>query len=297
MNLETAFASLADWLAVPTAELTAYAAEDTIGGFDFDESKRVWAMGSLWEPEGKVLYALVRALGLRDLAEFGVNVGCSATHMLAALERNGAGHLSSIDAKEGTGNMVPMTLRGRWSMIYHFGIPWLEKQPDASFDLLFEDMDHGAPETTAWWLLAQRKIRPGGLVLSHDSEHFLVGADVTAGIIASGITDARHYLIDPSDCGFAIWRAPGVKVDPELPEVINTIHTQLQERAESQIGKLKEEAWVNVPAVSGVNNEELRSTGDDFDTLIHQTVDPETYSEPPAPSPKKRGRKPKARGQ
>jgi hypothetical protein len=43
-------------------ELIGYAAEDTLGGYHWDERQRQFPSGSLWQVEGQMLYALVRWL-------------------------------------------------------------------------------------------------------------------------------------------------------------------------------------------------------------------------------------------
>ena len=284
MNLPDTLHAIAAQLNLNAAQLIEYAAEDTIGGFDFDESKRKWDVGSIWDVEGQVLYALTRALPIfPNIAEFGTHQGCSATHFLAALNRDGGGHLTSVDPWEGAGSHVPQELRERWSMIFHTGIEWLELQPNAAFDILFEDMGHGAVGTRDWWLVAQRKIKPGGIIISHDAAHTGVGADVMRGIVEAGVHDARVYLSEPSDCGLAVWQAPGgelhipVEMKGELIEVI----------------QVYEEGWPHEEMRIGLGDDHPIPIEfvDDLDAEVHAPVEIE---ELPEPLPKKRGRKPKA---
>ncbi len=71
-------------------------------------------------------YALVRHLGPEVVVESGVGYGVTTALVLSALERNGRGHLTSIDlpplaAASGafTGILVPEELRPRWTL--HLG--------------------------------------------------------------------------------------------------------------------------------------------------------------------------------
>lgn len=216
MNLNDALSTFAAQLELDADTLIAYAAEDTVGGYHSDSAQAKWSVGSIWDVEGQVLYALTRALQPRYAAEFGVNHGCSTTHFLAALARNESGELHSIDPWEGAGQGVPAELRQRWQMHYDSGTEWLKQQPDAHFDILFEDMVHGAEATRAWWLVAQRKVAPGGIILSHDATHPGVGMDVQQGIREAGVTPAL-YSIEPSDCGLALWISPESRLNPEMP--------------------------------------------------------------------------------
>jgi hypothetical protein len=172
-------------------------------------------MGSMWGVEGQFIYALTRALQPAHVAEFGTHVGCSATHFLAAMAVKRHGSLDSVDPWEGAGYLVPDDLREHWRMHYALGTEWLSAQPDASFNILFEDMVHGWEATGDWWRVALRKVRPGGVILSHDATHAGVGADVQQGIANAGVVPTL-YSIDPADCGFAVYQAPGEHQSEQL---------------------------------------------------------------------------------
>ena len=57
-------------------------------------------MGTIAYDEGVYLYALMRRLAPRTVVETGVCNGFSTAFILAALERNGAGELHSLDFPE-----------------------------------------------------------------------------------------------------------------------------------------------------------------------------------------------------
>lgn len=224
MNLIEALHEIAQQLDLPTDELAHYAAEDTVGGYEPGNPNTPWSCGSMFGVEGQVLYALTRALRPERIGEFGTHDGCSATHFLAALEANGDGALFSVDPWEGAGSLIPRKYRSYLAQLFSDGVEFLSSAPDASFDILFEDMLHGVDGTRDWWQVAQRKIKPGGLIISHDAAHFLVGKDVMRGIVEAGVSDARVYLIEPSDCGLALWRAPMVETLEYVDVVSNLIN-------------------------------------------------------------------------
>ena len=186
------FASLAG---IEADRLIAYAEEDTFGGFDTG-----WHTGSLWEVEGKFLYAVVRALGIRKVLEIGTNVGCSTTHLLAAVKANG-GKVTSIDKWAGAGQDIPEDLRDAWEFIPTEAIAWTEKTR-RKFELVYEDGAHSTAFTEAI-LRNVLKMNPK-VIVSHDAEHFLVGPAITAAWMnvfgEHGFTSTR---MEPSDCGVA----------------------------------------------------------------------------------------------
>jgi predicted O-methyltransferase YrrM len=79
-------------------------------------------------PHGALLYVLVRALRPDRVVETGVRPGYTTTWILAALEANGHGSLSSLgpgpvahrlqNVRDVTvGQFVPPSLRGRWTLV------------------------------------------------------------------------------------------------------------------------------------------------------------------------------------
>ena len=80
MQLHDALRAIAQQFDLPGHELIAYAAEDPHDGWDL--GKGSWVSGSVWTVEGKVLYAMVRALKPQEVIEFGTAQGCSSTHIV-----------------------------------------------------------------------------------------------------------------------------------------------------------------------------------------------------------------------
>jgi predicted O-methyltransferase YrrM len=211
MHLHSALEQIADRYGLDAFALTAYAAEDAHTGWDHGEGD--WPTGSLWRVEGQVLYALVRALKPTNVLELGTWYGCSATHILQALEDNGHGTLLGVDnhvqgGPAAIGDMIPDALRERFTHQDQHIMEYVTTA-DAQFDLIFEDGMHDREQVAAVWSAAQRILAPGGFIVSHDATHFVVGADVQRGMAQAGITDALFLSIDPADCGLGIWRKPG----------------------------------------------------------------------------------------
>lgn len=188
--------------------LMAYAEEDAIGGFHHDPALRRWPVGSVFEVEGQLLYALVRALKPKRCAEIGLQDGCSATHIASALRENGSGgRLTSID-RGNSGALIPDALRSRVQVVNGDGADWLAGQDDQAIDFLFEDADHSEELSYQVGVLAQTRLRPGGVLVAHDAAHRDVGPLITGGYTRAGL-DYQVFLVEPSDCGVLIWRRPG----------------------------------------------------------------------------------------
>lgn len=224
MNIEQGLTLLAAQIKADAQELIAYAAEDTIGGYDANEANRKFPMGSLWEPEGKVLYALVRWLKPDVVAEIGGWMGCSASHLALAVKANGKGKVFSVDNGSGgqSGQLLLPELRQYVTQVKADGRDWLAAQEDHSIGLLFEDADHSTELTEAIAKLAVLKLEAGGVMVNHDAAHdsailgngqripSAVGRAIRDGLANAGVY-FKPYLIEPSDCGVAVTVMPGVR--------------------------------------------------------------------------------------
>lgn len=206
MNLDDTLTLIAAQLDLDAAELSAYAAEDSIGGYHSDPALSSWYTGSLWSVEGKVLYALVRALKPECLLELGVHAGASTTHLRTAVQVNQFGHVYSVDRQEGAGFDIPAELLDYGTITYDWALQYILRLPDASIDFAFEDLCHGAGEVYDVITALRPKLKPGALVVHHDSEHGDDGVQVKRGIEMAGVVNWYSYLTEPSDCGLAVWR-------------------------------------------------------------------------------------------
>ncbi len=209
MNIHDAMLFIATQYGLNADALPQYADRDPHTGWDRGAGR--FPMGSLWRVEGQTLYALVYATQPRRVVELGTHFGAGATHIAQALADLGSehdGHLTCVDLLVGAGSMIPDDLRRFVTVEAGDAIAWLDAQPDNSIDFLFEDLDHRAETVQAIAELAQRKIKPGGWMVAHDALHWDVGANVQKGLHDAGMVDTLKLLIEPSDCGLAIWRKP-----------------------------------------------------------------------------------------
>lgn len=192
-------------IGIEGAMLEAYAAQDQVGGVDTG-----WYNGSLWAGEGKVLYALARALNVNRAVEFGTWRGCSATHVAQALHdarRDEPGLLECVDIWEGAGEFIPDNLR-RYIRMTHVGMCDFAAEAveyGAQYELIFEDGPHDEISVQYVWERARDLLVPGGVIVSHDALHETAGPHVRAGIQAAGVTPI-YVSVGGSDCGLAVWR-------------------------------------------------------------------------------------------
>lgn len=121
------------------------------------------------------LYVLSRLSRARTIVETGVLYGGSSAYFLAALERNGNGHLFSFDlprdgAREDTGNLVPDSLRHRWTLTFGDARSTLPAffEDVSEIDLFNHDSLHLYSHMLWEYGRAWKHIRPGGLLTSHD---------------------------------------------------------------------------------------------------------------------------------
>lgn len=225
MNLNDVLTLIAAQIKADPQALIAFAAEDTLGGYDINEDRRKFPMGSLWEPEGKILYALVRWLKPEVIAEIGGWAGASASHLALAVQANGVGHVTSVDSGIGGqehGHLLTPELRKSVTLVNREGVDWLLNQPPASIGFLFEDADHSTALVRSLTEAALPRMEPGGIIANHDAAHDFayigggvkinseVGRAVRDGLALANVY-FKPYLADPSDCGLAITLIPGIR--------------------------------------------------------------------------------------
>lgn len=126
--------------------------------------------------DGKTLYVLCRALEPDVVVETGVRFGSFDAHAVAALERNGHGEFHGLDLPGGPeghfeyGHLVPEACRDRWTL--HTGdaravLPDLLADL-APVDLFVHDSNHRKPHMRFEFETAYLRLRPGGVLASHD---------------------------------------------------------------------------------------------------------------------------------
>jgi predicted O-methyltransferase YrrM len=207
------------FLGIEADTLLPFAQADNIGGYHPDPAQRQWGSGAIWDVEGRIIYALIRALKPVNVVEIGSGTGCSTTHIASALSHNyplAVGSISTID--RGNTPQIPDDVIAFVTIFSGDAIEWLQQQPDNSIDFMLEDADHSEAMCYRVGELAKTKLAPGGVLLAHDAAHFGVGADVRAGFTRAGL-QYRVYLTEPSDCGFMVWRKDklpeGARLQPD----------------------------------------------------------------------------------
>ena len=212
MHLHDCLRELATALNLDADHLVIYATEDNIGGRDTLQGRYAlpgavtdFSGMSVFAAEGKILYALVRALKPDTVVEIGVDAGCSSYHILAAMETNQRGHLHSVDiATEGIGREVPERLRHRWTL--QTGVDGLTASLPGNADICFEDANH-LYQPTVDTLTRLKSLNPR-LMLSHDAVTHLTygeGGFQVLPAFRDVLGTDRYVLPDGSIAGLAYW--------------------------------------------------------------------------------------------
>lgn len=144
-----------------------------------------------------LLYLLVRRYRPEVFVETGVSRGASTAYILAAMHENGLGRLYSIDLPpadaavvpasgeggavhrlsdgqwfhpQGVADLVPDEYKDRWTLILGDARAELPKLLDrlGAIDVFFHDSLHTYDHMMFEFEAAWPRIRPGGLLLSHD---------------------------------------------------------------------------------------------------------------------------------
>jgi hypothetical protein len=195
MNLKDALTLLADRLHLDAADLIEYAADDKEGGRGAGFSG--WAIDP---DEGKVLYALVRALKPAQVVEIGVNEGASSTHLLAALAANGSGRLDSYDTDTNAGLLVPDGIYPDWEL--HIEDATLVELPHAQ--VVFEDADHSLLGATA--MFNKLKALSPRVLVTHDVNMTTAHGDFHVGEAFAGVfPDGFTLTLDGCERGLGVW--------------------------------------------------------------------------------------------
>jgi predicted O-methyltransferase YrrM len=184
--------------------------QDPHGGYHalYDDG---FPTGSLWRVEGQFLYAFIRALKPANVLELGTWHGASATHILQALRDNDGGVIECIDNRAYgdvvIGDMIPKELKP-FATMHAVSIEEclpMAVEREYTYDFIFEDAMHDAEQVAFVWSHADKLLNPGGVIISHDAMHAVAGFAVREGIARAGYK-TTNVLIEPADCGFAIWR-------------------------------------------------------------------------------------------
>ncbi len=198
---EEALGQVAEDFGLDAAELARFADEDAIGGYGAVENPS-WPGGSVWEVEGKLLYAVVRALKPQTLVEVGSLVGCSASHLAAACARNGSGVVYAVDPAADL-SRVPPAYMEHIRPVREDVFDW---EPPEELDFLFEDGAHTPGFTLGVLERLAPRMKHDGALMCHDfhrqDERRCVAPEFEQ-VLGEA---ARSVLIEPSNCGLGYAR-------------------------------------------------------------------------------------------
>lgn len=198
MNLESALIALSTYLGLDAVALADYAELDPHGGRDTG-----WSVESMTRDEGRILYALTRALRPDTVIEIGTAQGCSTTHFLQAITDSPCGQVISIDPAQGIGNSIPISLRDHWELweaegadgLSMFSYPFLEKR------ILFEDSLHTYEHTRT--ILAKALALKVKLIVCHDVIEYPGVASAWAELIGNkGLT----FIVGDAPAGMGFYK-------------------------------------------------------------------------------------------
>lgn len=284
MELNDTLKLLALQLQLDPNELIRLAAEDVIGGYHFDPLQSRWGIGSLFEVEGKVLYALVRILKPSHVVEIGSLRGCSTAHLATALQVNGSGHLTAVDLDGTARDKFPKHLESVLTGVTADGLEWLAGQEDESIDLLFEDSSHGESMCASVASLCKTKLAPGGVLIMHDAAHdnailgdgnkiaSPVGAEVRAGLDRAIANEYRVYLSEPSDCGFACYLKPYNVTFQGSDAIYSGKNTAMPDEYKRLTERLQQTTWDITPIHEGVSPLAELISSEDHDSVVNDVA-------------------------
>lgn len=201
-TLNQAIATWAHEFGLPAVDMLAYARQDETGGFP-----EKWPGGSIWDGEGRLLYALVRATGARKVLEFGTGHGCATSHLARALKDNGEGVVVTLDTPDSidiasyaiAADLEPLVVR-----ILEDGLAWARRNDSIDFDVIFEDGPHTVEFTREAAALCLPRLKRGGCYIVHDV--YGPHEDNVWPALTSVLPDAKRLKVDPSYCGLGYWR-------------------------------------------------------------------------------------------
>ena len=117
------------------------------------------------------LYLRIRKYEPEIVIETGVRFGYSTTAILKALEDNKRGHLYSIEYnKNGVGQLIPETLKERWTLILGDSLKELPKlvQRLGSVDFFFHDSNHAYEHQCQEFSIVYPYVGPGWFITADD---------------------------------------------------------------------------------------------------------------------------------
>jgi predicted O-methyltransferase YrrM len=150
-----------------------------------------------------IVWCIVRHLRPERIVETGVARGITSRILLESLERNGVGHLWSVDLPmlrtpwhDHTAAAVPASLHGRWTYVRGSSrrrlAPLLAELGE--IDLFVHDSAHTYANMRFEFETAWRALRPGGVLVSHDIAANPAFSDFTAAVEAEPLVGRNRGL-------------------------------------------------------------------------------------------------------
>lgn len=211
MEFEEALRRIAQQLDLDAAELIAYANQDNVPGSNGLDGRLI-----PFTNDGKLLYALVRALKPFRIFESGTNEGGSAVHLAMAIRDNGAndmgvyGTVISCDVRPDSGKYIPVALRRFVTLIRADVREVMRSAQVPVVDFIHEDASHQHDTVFAVYSQLHRLMPQGGVIVSHDTATDASG-QIQKAIQDAGFPRAPEYQYEGSPCGFSVMRYKGTQ--------------------------------------------------------------------------------------
>lgn len=245
----------------------------------------------------EIMTKLIHEYQVRDVLELGFCHGVSTCYIAAALEERGEGHIVTIDRANRLLNspslealLDRLSLRDRATIFYEFdSYNWrlyhfLTGDPRPQFDLIYLDGAHTWNADGFAFLLAERLLAPGGLIVLDDLHWSFASSDSTRPRTTMMPPDERELeqvklvfdtLVKPhpniAECwedgtwGFARKQGTPTRNDDARSQALTTIERQaaeVRERAEAGVWSNQWEyaAWPEslLPVMDTADRDKLR---------------------------------------
>lgn len=208
IQLNDALTQLATLLDLNADDLIQFASADDIGGYSPVPGQALWPIGSIFDVEGRVLFAVVRAMRPLNVFNLGVYHGASVAHIAAALKANGnpKARVYAVDREPVDTSGIAEDLLPFIKFVESDAAAFLRERWPAKTMCIFEDLQHEEEPTREVWTIIKEKLNLGGVALAHDYAHPLVGSAMQAALEGAEIEGGLPLLISPSDCGLYCWR-------------------------------------------------------------------------------------------
>ncbi len=197
MNFDSALVTLSTYLGLDAVLLADYAEQDPHGGRDTG-----WSVASMTRNEGRILYALTRAMQPDTIIEIGTEQGCSTTHFLQAITDNPGGQVISIDPGANIGVGIPPALQDHWQYRLSDGVTELHKIETytGQRQFILEDSLHSYEHTRA--ILDAALALDPQLLICHDVIEYPGVAQAWSELVGDkGIT----FTVDDAPAGMGFY--------------------------------------------------------------------------------------------